>query len=208
MQQVARALASIVQNQVKNVNIWKLCENATNTLTTLSILQFHIEQELFTSDVGAASLEKSPSIDIDSDVFFDSAKFEERTQYLFESAELLLLVQRHEIRKLAEVWLQFLSWPNLTSEVENSALRKIKTCSDIVVERVTEKCSGIHMVALNMLITSSDWIAENYTIILRNTKDMKRKQLALARDDEVVCQLFVEENTPKRPLDWKLCENF
>lgn len=59
------------------------------------------------------------------------------------------------------------------------------------------KYLGIEMVAASISSTIADGVVQNPTFLLQNTRDIVIVQLALARDDEVVLQLFVLENTPK-----------
>lgn len=50
------------------------------------------------------------------------------------------------------------------------------------------------MMPANLFVTTSDRAVENHTFVKPNTQDIRRKQLAFARDDEVLPQLFVQKN--------------
>lgn len=59
----------------------------------------------------------------------------------------------------------------------------------------------------NIPPTNSDGELKNDTIFLRNTQDIMRKQLDLARDKESVLQPFVQGSAPEHPLYSKFCKN-
>lgn len=52
------------------------------------------------------------------------------------------------------------------------------------------------MVTSNISIVTSDRVAENHTFFLGNTDDIMGKKQALARNEEVKLQPFVQENSP------------
>lgn len=192
----------------RNVSASEIClETATHPSSAATNLECDIELYGDTLHVGGTSSRNSQSKDIEYDVSSEGGRNEEKTEYLFEAAELILNVRRLASRKLAEELLQFLSWSKLVSEDYRTSLPNIKSCEEIISERVKQKCLSIDMVPANISITGSDGAVENHTFFLRNTQDIIRKQLALARNDEVVLRPFVQDSTAIHPLHSKFCEN-
>lgn len=110
-------------NAARNESFWNYCpeasrkvstseycaETATNSSLTLPKLQFDIEQEFVTYDVGGASSRNCQSKNMDCDGPSDGGTNDERTKYLFGAAGFFSKVVSHGNRKLAEKPLQFLS---------------------------------------------------------------------------------------------------
>lgn len=136
--------------------------------------------------MGAARLRISQRKSMDCHVCSDGGTDEERTEYPIEAAELHGKVCKHGNRKLVEELYLFLTWSKLLSEDYTSSVRNIKSCANIINERVEEKCLSSQLVLAKISITTSHKLAEIHTFFLWNTKDLIIKQLALVRDEAVV----------------------
>lgn len=91
-------------------------ETATKPFLTSLNLHCDIEQEFVISDVFVASLRNHKSKYMKCIVFYNDRTNEQRTGYLFEAAEIILMVCRHGSWKFNEVLLQFKFPSKLTSD--------------------------------------------------------------------------------------------